>query len=39
MIEPNASASALEDKLNATHPITDGLDDNDEDDYDDDGND
>ena len=38
MIEPNAGASALEDKLNATHPITDVLDDN-EDDYDDDGND
>jgi hypothetical protein len=38
MIEPNAGASALEDKVNAAHPITVGLDDN-EDEDDDDGND
>ncbi len=38
MIEPNAGASALEDKVNAAHPITVGVDDN-EDDDDNDGND
>ena len=30
MIEPNAGASALEDKVNAAHPITVGLEDNDD---------
>ena len=29
MIEPNAGASALEDKVNAAHPITVGVDDED----------
>ena len=34
MIEPNAGASALEDKVNAAHPITVGLEDIDDDDDD-----
>lgn len=41
MVEPNAGASALEDKVNAAHPITVGVDDYyyEEDDADDDTND
>ena len=41
MVEPNAGATALEDKVNAAHPITVGVDDyyNEEDDADDDTND
>jgi hypothetical protein len=41
MVEPNAGASALEDKVNAAHPITVGVDDhyNEDDDADDDTND
>jgi hypothetical protein len=34
MIEPNAGATALEDKVNAAHPITVCLEDNDDDDDD-----
>ena len=30
MIEPNAGASALEDKVNAAHPISIGVDDEDD---------
>ena len=29
MIDPNAGASALEDKVNAAHPISVGVDDDD----------
>ena len=32
MIEPNAGASALEDKVNAAHPITVGVEGEDEND-------
>lgn len=39
MVEPNAGASALEEKVNAAHPITVGVDDNYNDDADDDTND
>lgn len=41
MVEPNAGASALEDKVNAAHPITFGVDNNyyEDDDADDDTND
>ena len=41
MVEPNAGASALEDKVNAAYPITVGVDDNfnEDDDADDDTND
>lgn len=41
MVEPNAGASALEEKVNAAHPIRVGVDDNynEDDDADDDTND